>query len=73
NRCNGQGYIGRLGIYEILQITPKLQAAINDRSDNNTIQAIALEEGMKTMFVDGLIKVLRGDIDLQELLLVAYN
>lgn len=72
-RCNGQGYAGRTGVYEILPITENLQTAINNREDNNKIRAIALQEGMKTMFNDGMVKVLKGEIDLQELLRVAYS
>ncbi|MHB1865022.1 MAG: GspE/PulE family protein [Candidatus Saccharimonadales bacterium] len=72
-RCNGQGYSGRIGVYEILPISENLQSAINNRVDNNKIRNIALDEGMKTMFNDGMVKVLKGEIDLQELLRVAYS
>lgn len=72
-RCNGQGYSGRIGVYEILPISENLQNAINNRVDNNKIRNIALDEGMKTMFNDGMVKVLKGEIDLQELLQVAYS
>ncbi len=72
-RCNGQGYSGRTGIYEILPITDNLQTAINSREDNNKIRSIALQEGMKTMFNDGMVKILKGEIDLPELLRVAYS
>jgi type IV pilus assembly protein PilB len=72
-RCNGQGYSGRIGLYEILAISENLQTAINNREDNNKIREIALSEGMKTMFNDGLIKVFKGEIDLPELIRVAYS
>lgn len=73
DRCNGQGFIGRVAICEILPISERIQSAISDQADTNKIRAIALEEGMKTMFNDGMVKVLKGDIDLSELLRVAYS
>jgi type IV pilus assembly protein PilB len=72
-RCNGQGYSGRVGLYEILPITDNLQSAINNHEDNNKIRAMALKEGMKSMFNDGMIKALKGEIDIPELLRIAYS
>lgn len=71
--CNGTGYQGRSGIYEILQVSSRIQEAINSREDSNKIQEIAFEEGMKSLFDDGLIKVIAGEIDLPELLRAAYS
>jgi len=73
DRCNGQGYSGRVAIVELLPISERIQDAINERANTNQIRAIALEEGFKTMFNDGLVKLLKGDIDISELLRVAYS
>ncbi|HEV2412649.1 MAG TPA: GspE/PulE family protein [Candidatus Saccharimonadales bacterium] len=72
-RCEGVGYLGRQGIYEILKVTERLETAINEREDSNKIRLIALEEGMKTMFSDGIAKMIHGQLDLPELLRVAYS
>jgi type IV pilus assembly protein PilB len=73
DRCNGQGYSGRVAVVEILPITEKIQDAINQRVNTNQIRTLALEDGFKTMFNDGLVKLLKGDIDINELLRVAYS
>lgn len=47
--CSGTGYKGRQGIYEILQITPKLKQAIMDGKDAPELEEIALKDGFTTM------------------------
>jgi type IV pilus assembly protein PilB len=73
DRCDHTGYKGRIGVFEILEVTPELQAAISSRTDSNAIREIAIEGGMKTMFEDGIAKLLVGDIDLDELLRAVYS
>lgn len=48
-KCNNTGYSGRTGIYEIMPITPRLRYAITEHSLSETINIIAIEEGMKTL------------------------
>ena len=71
--CDETGYQGRSGIYELLQVTPRIQDAIKARVDSNTVRQVAYEEGMKSMFDDGLAKVITGEIDLAELLHATYD
>lgn len=69
--CNHLGYKGRLGIYELLQITPTIQQLIV--SPNFTLDALdkqARKEGMLTMFEDGLRKAERGMTTIEEVLRV---
>lgn len=56
--CGGTGYIGRLGIFEILQITEAVRKLIaGEHFDVDAIRLAARRDGMKSMFEDGLAKV----------------
>lgn len=72
HQCSDTGYKGRTAVFEILQITDALRADINNRVDASTIHKTAIESGMKTMFQDGVAKILLGTIDLDELFRVVY-
>jgi type IV pilus assembly protein PilB len=68
--CNHTGYKGRIGIYEVLDNTIPLQKLIVSNATSNQIQDQAILEGMITMQTDGLIKSLRGDTTVEEILRV---
>ncbi len=70
DNCNGSGYKGRLGIYEVLPNTPEIQKLIVSNATSNMIQSQAIKEGMDTMQVDGLVKSLRGETSIEEILRV---
>jgi type IV pilus assembly protein PilB len=61
------GYKGRLGIFELLQVTPEIKKSINDKSSAQEIREIAISQGMKTLAEDGMEKVLAGLTTLEEL------
>ncbi len=67
------GYEGRTGIYEVLDNTPTIQKFImaNATSEQTKNQAVA--DGMLTMQIDGLIKVLRGLTTLEEVIRVTKD
>ena len=48
-RCNGTGYYGRIGVYEIMEITPRLRGMIARRAHTDAIREAAIEEGMLTL------------------------
>ena len=48
-RCNGTGYYGRIGVYEIMEITPRIRGMIARRAATDTIRQAAMEEGMLTL------------------------
>ena len=48
-RCNGTGYYGRIGVYEIMEITPQLRSMIARRAHTDTLREAAIEEGMMTL------------------------
>lgn len=68
--CNGSGYKGRVGVYEVLDTTRAVQKLIMANATSNEIQDQAISDGMITMQTDGLIKALRGDTSLEEVLRV---
>ncbi len=68
--CNHTGYKGRMGIYEVLPNTEKVQALIVANSTSEKIEKQAIEDGMVTMQIDGLVKALRGQTTIEEILRV---
>lgn len=68
--CHHTGYRGRIGIYEALDNTIPIQKLITANATSNDIQAQAIAEGMVTMQTDGLIKALRGNTTVEEVLRV---
>ena len=70
NSCGHTGYRGRIGIYEVLGNTPTIQKLIVSNSTSDVIQNESVKEGMITMQVDGLIKALRGQTSVEEILRV---
>jgi len=69
--CNNTGYRGRVGIFEIMNITPEIRESILKDPSSMTILQIAKEQGLKTLFEDGLEKVKSGITSLEELKRVA--
>jgi type IV pilus assembly protein PilB len=70
NTCNHTGYKGRIGIYEVLRSSPGIQNLIVSSGTSELMEATAIKEGMLTMQVDGLIKALRGETTIEEILRV---
>lgn len=71
SRCNGTGYRGRMGIFELMIMSPKVREMTFRQAAVADIRRIAIQEGMKTLYMDGLQKVLKGKTTLEELLSVA--
>ncbi|MCA9341190.1 Flp pilus assembly complex ATPase component TadA [Candidatus Saccharibacteria bacterium] len=68
DECHGSGFKGRVGIYEVLGNSPKIEKLIMANATATDIQNQAIEEGMVTMQVDGIIKAFRGITTLEEVL-----
>jgi general secretion pathway protein E len=66
--CDNTGFNGRVGLYEVLTVTPAVRDAILKKSSATVIRDIAIEEGMTTMFEDGLGKALAGETTIREVL-----
>ncbi|OIO54378.1 hypothetical protein AUJ46_03525 [Candidatus Peregrinibacteria bacterium CG1_02_54_53] len=69
--CGNTGYRGRIGIYELLVITPAIEELILQRASSSVLNKAAVKDGMQLMFHDGLNKVLAGVTTIEELLRVA--
>jgi general secretion pathway protein E len=59
-RCNGTGYRGRSGVFEVLEITDDVRKLMQSRPDSGAITRAARDAGMTTMFEDGAAKCLAG-------------
>jgi len=70
-RCNQVGYSGRIGIFEILEMTEQLAKIILEEPSEVNIQEEAKRQGMVTMKQDGILKILKGITSLEEVLRVA--
>lgn len=68
--CHFTGYNGRLGLFEVLEVSVAIRKLINDRADADGILRKSLEEGMTLMIDDGLIKVSRGLTTIEEIIRV---
>ncbi|MBI4561285.1 MAG: Flp pilus assembly complex ATPase component TadA [Candidatus Rokubacteria bacterium] len=71
--CNQTGYRGRLGIFELLEVTPRISQLIAQKAEPAALYKAALDEGMETMFQDGLKKVAAGITTVEELIRVTYS
>lgn len=58
--CHGSGFLGRIGIYEVLPVTEKIRTLVSKKVASDEILKVAKEEGMITMMQDGLNKVSAG-------------
>jgi type IV pilus assembly protein PilB len=73
DNCNHTGYRGRMGIYEVLDNTSAIQKMIVSSETSENIQKAAIDDGMVTMQQDGLVKALRGQTTLEEVLRVTQE
>lgn len=73
SQCNNEGYKGRVGIYEIMEISPELSAMINAKANADEIKKEAIKEGMITMIEDGFIKAIKAVTTIEEILRVTKD
>lgn len=72
-QCRQSGYLGRAGIFELLAVNEKVKRLIAEKASGQAIREAAVETaGLKSLRVDGLIKVLRGVTTREEVDRVAY-
>ncbi len=72
-KCNGIGYRGRVGVYEVMQITEELAALINQRASATLIKETAVQQGMKTLLSYSLQLVQEGHTTLNEVERVTFT
>ncbi len=66
-RCGQTGYKGRIGIYQLLTMSEQLEALAVRKATREEIERAAIEEGMRTLWDDGLAKVASGLTSIEEL------
>jgi len=66
--CNHTGYEGRIGIFEVLEMTEEIRQLIMKKANSDDIRRTAITEGMTTMLEDGLSKAIRGITSIEEIL-----
>lgn len=71
--CGQSGYLGRMGIYEVLTVTNLIEKLILERTDADTIEKEAKKEGMITIKQDGYLKALEGITTIEEVIRVAQD
>jgi len=69
--CDNSGYFGRIGIFELLKVSPIINKLILQEANAKDIQTQAIKEGLITIKQDGYLKVLAGITSLEEVLRVA--
>ncbi len=71
--CEGSGYVGRMPIHEVLEVTDAIRVAIIARASAAEIKKIAIKEGMTTILQDGFKKVAEGITTVEDILRVAHE
>ena len=71
DHCLGTGFTGRTGIYELLPVTQEIRKLILQHADAASIKDRAVQEGMKTLLMDGLDKAINGHTTVEEVLRVS--
>ena len=72
-KCHGVGYKGRVGVYEVMRISERLQNLISERASVEKIREVALEEGMKSLLTYSLELVRDGYTTLEEVERVTFS
>ncbi|MEP7248589.1 MAG: GspE/PulE family protein [Spartobacteria bacterium] len=68
DKCNRTGYRGRIGIYELMQISDPIRALINERAPSVVLKQKAVELGMITLRQDGVRSIFEGHTTIEEVL-----
>jgi excisionase family DNA binding protein len=68
--CRGTGFLGRMGIYELLVCNPKLVGQLIKCSSQDEMLQLAIESGMQTLLMDGIRKAEEGETSIAEVLRV---
>ena len=69
--CQGYGFRGRLAIFELMTMSSKVRELTFQQATTSEIRQAAITEGMTTMYLDGIDKVMRGITTIEEVLRVA--
>jgi type IV pilus assembly protein PilB len=70
--CKGTGYKGRTGVHELMSVTDEIRDQILTKSPSHILRNMAMEQGMKTLQMDAVSKILMGVTSVDEVLRVIY-
>jgi type IV pilus assembly protein PilB len=65
--CGKTGYRGRVGVYEVMPMSEEIERLAVERAASDVVRRVALEQGMMTLREDGLDKVRKGQLSLEEI------
>lgn len=71
--CDGLGYKGRIGLYEVLEVDDEIRTLIANRASASKIKQAAIKNGMKTILEDSLEKAEQGFTTIEEVLRIVYE
>lgn len=72
-RCDGTGYKGRIGVYEIMEVTPDVKRAIAHQADAEEIKNVALKDGMKTLRMRAADCAMQGITSMSEAIRISFD
>lgn len=73
NNCNKKGYRGRMGIFELMTLTTQIREMTFKGESTQAIRRLARKQGMRTLFEDGIIKAIKGQTTLDEVLRITRH
>ena len=73
SKCDNAGYKGRIGVYEIMKMTPALKKIISSRQGADVLKEKAIEEGMRTLRMSGSEYVLEGITSYSEVVRISFD
>ena len=71
--CSFTGFHGRRGVFEVIEVTPRVRRAIGPKTDAIELEKVALAEGMTTMTDDGVAKCRAGLTTIDEVFRVTAS
>ncbi len=73
SKCDNTGYRGRIGVYEIMAMSPELKKLVSKRAGADRLKEQAIEEGMRTLRMSGTEYVLDGTTSFEELVKISFE
>ena len=73
DQCMSKGYLGRTGIYELLEITPEVRTMIVERKDAQALKAAAMGSGFRTLQSNAIENILNGTTTIEEVMRVTQK
>ena len=71
--CGGVGYYGRIGVYEIIAMSPEIRRIVSERGTSEAIKQVALEQGTQTLRMSASEYVLDGTTTYEEMMRVSFE